>query len=163
MSSTGIPTTNDSTFSAQPPPSHHIHRDSEILPGARDSHTAAAPYDVETTNNDRTWKDANQQRYGAGTDTGAVMAGGQHSGNPGSSINDAHRPLDVQPAPEGGVSVGGQRDLPEGHAGFMDKVVGKTQKVAGKAMNKPQLHEKGELREAGGKDAALGQARAPHD
>ena len=35
--------------------------------------------------------------------------------------------------------------------------------VAGKIMRNPDLHEKGELREAGGKDAAIGQARAPHD
>lgn len=35
--------------------------------------------------------------------------------------------------------------------------------VAGKAMRNPELHEKGELREAGGKAAAHGDARAPHD
>lgn len=30
-------------------------------------------------------------------------------------------------------------------------------------MGKPELHEKGELREAGGKAAVLGEAKAPHD
>ena len=30
-------------------------------------------------------------------------------------------------------------------------------------MNKPELHEKGELRESGGKLAVTGEARAPHD
>lgn len=30
-------------------------------------------------------------------------------------------------------------------------------------MNKPELHEKGELREIGGKLAVTGEARAPHD
>lgn len=30
-------------------------------------------------------------------------------------------------------------------------------------MHKPELHEKGELREAGGKAAVNGDARAPHD
>ena len=30
-------------------------------------------------------------------------------------------------------------------------------------MHKPEMHEKGELREAGGKEAAAGRARAPHD
>ena len=30
----------------------------------------------------------------------------------------------------GGVAIGGDSDLPEGHAGFMDKLVGKTQKVS---------------------------------
>ena len=29
--------------------------------------------------------------------------------------------------------------------------------------NNPELHEKGELRESGGKAALMGQARAPHD
>ena len=33
----------------------------------------------------------------------------------------------------------------------------------GKVFDKEALHEKGELREAGGKAAAMGQARAPHD
>ena len=35
--------------------------------------------------------------------------------------------------------------------------------VAGKMTHNPELHEKGELREAGGKLAAQGRARAPHD
>jgi hypothetical protein len=30
-------------------------------------------------------------------------------------------------------------------------------------MNKPELHEKGELREAGGKLAVTGEARVPRD
>ena len=30
-------------------------------------------------------------------------------------------------------------------------------------MNKPELHEKGELRETGGKLAVTGETRAPHD
>ena len=30
-------------------------------------------------------------------------------------------------------------------------------------MKKPELHEKGELRESGGKLAVTGEARAPHD
>jgi hypothetical protein len=36
-------------------------------------------------------------------------------------------------------------------------------KVVGKVTHKPELHEKGELREAGGKAASMGDARAPHD
>ncbi|KAG0699601.1 hypothetical protein DFH29DRAFT_983462 [Suillus ampliporus] len=62
-----------------------------------------------------------------------------------------------------GVAVGGQPNLPEGHAGFGDKVIGKAQKVAGKYTKNEELHEKGELRETGGKAAALGNARAAHD
>ena len=35
--------------------------------------------------------------------------------------------------------------------------------VVGKMLHKPEMHEKGELRETGGRDAATGKARAPHD
>ena len=70
--------------------------------------------------------------------------------------------------------------MPEGHANIGDKIVGKTQKVGftvtggrlvhltprqviGKYTQNPDLHEKGELRETGGKAAAEGRARAAHD
>ncbi|KAG9310874.1 hypothetical protein JVU11DRAFT_8729 [Chiua virens] len=97
----------------------------------------------------------------------------------GKNAFNTERPLDVAPAPEGrsilittthlselvtgGVAVGGQPDLPEGHASMGDKIVGKAQKVIGKYTNNPELHEKGELRETGGKAAAEGRARAAHD
>jgi len=35
--------------------------------------------------------------------------------------------------------------------------------MAGKYAHNSEMHEKGELREAGGKDAVLGNARGPHD
>lgn len=35
--------------------------------------------------------------------------------------------------------------------------------VVGKMMNNPEMHERGELREAGGRPAVSGSARAPHD
>lgn len=35
--------------------------------------------------------------------------------------------------------------------------------VAGKITKNPEMHEKGELRESGGKGAVTGEARAPHD
>ncbi|KAG1796983.1 uncharacterized protein HD556DRAFT_1431181 [Suillus plorans] len=73
------------------------------------------------------------------------------------------RPLGAQPTPEGGVSIGGQPNLSEGHAGFGDKVIGKTQKVIGKYTKNEELHEKGELRETGGKAAVLENTRAAHD
>ncbi|KZT25087.1 hypothetical protein NEOLEDRAFT_1066027 [Neolentinus lepideus HHB14362 ss-1] len=85
----------------------------------------------------------------------------------GKSAFTEDRPLGTQPVSGGGVAVGGDEDLPMGKAGMTDKVVGKTQKasspVVGKYTHKPELHEKGELRESGGKAAAQGQARAPHD
>ncbi|KAH7882723.1 hypothetical protein F5I97DRAFT_1931333 [Phlebopus sp. FC_14] len=76
---------------------------------------------------------------------------------------NSERPLGVAPAPEGGVAIGGQANLPEGHAGLGDKIVGKTEKVIGKLSHKPDMHERGELRETGGKATAEGHARAAHD
>jgi hypothetical protein len=65
----------------------------------------------------------------------------------GNTAFTTERPLGVQPTPEGishsimaiksdsqilagGVAIGGQPNLPEGHAGFGDKVIGKTQKAS---------------------------------
>lgn len=82
----------NNTFSSQPPPSHHIHRDSEVLPGTQGAEYPPAPYDTETTTNPETWKSNNERQFGAGTDTGNVMAGGQHSTaatGTGSSLGDA--------------------------------------------------------------------------
>ncbi|KAI9568739.1 hypothetical protein HD554DRAFT_2172214 [Boletus coccyginus] len=76
---------------------------------------------------------------------------------------NSERPLAVSPVSEGGVAIGGQPGLSEGHASIGDKIVGKTQKVIGKYTHNPELHEKGELRETGGKAAAEGRARAAHD
>ncbi|KAI5887931.1 uncharacterized protein SCHCODRAFT_01216282 [Schizophyllum commune H4-8] len=95
------------------------------------------------------------------------MEGLQHQQRTGSAagrtVFTEERPLGVQPTSQGGVAVGGQEDKPMGHAKLTDKIVGKTEKVMGKMSKNPQMHEKGELREAGGKAAATGQARAPHD
>ena len=35
--------------------------------------------------------------------------------------------------------------------------------VIGKVTGNPEMHERGELRESGGKDATRGEGRAPHD
>ncbi|KZV87214.1 hypothetical protein EXIGLDRAFT_620909 [Exidia glandulosa HHB12029] len=79
------------------------------------------------------------------------------------AFNESERPLNVQPVREGGVALEGREGLPEGKATFVDKAVGKTQKVVGKMTKNWDMHERGELREAGGKAAAAGEARAPHD
>jgi hypothetical protein len=69
-----------------------------------------------------------------------------------------------------------------GKAGLVDKVIGKVEKVGslsaspfnivshgrirqviGKVTHNADMHEAGELRESGGKEAVTGQARAPHD
>jgi len=84
-------------------------------------------------------------------------------GQQGRNAFNSERPLDVRPAPEGGVAMGGQSSLPQGHATMADKIVGKMEKVIGKVMSDEEKHEKGELRETGGKAAAEGRARAAHD
>ncbi|KAI0705993.1 hypothetical protein C8T65DRAFT_809580 [Cerioporus squamosus] len=154
------------TFATQPPPTHHVHKSSDVLPGARGASQAAPNYSTDVTENPRVWQDAHERKYGAGSDTRAVVAGGQHdspNADTGSSAFEGERPLGVQPTEQGGVAIGGEANLPEGHAKMTDKIIGKTQKLTGKMTHNAEMHEKGELREAGGKMAAQGQARAPHD
>ncbi|KAJ7145762.1 hypothetical protein C8R44DRAFT_601014 [Mycena epipterygia] len=82
----------------------------------------------------------------------------------GRTAFSAERPLNTEPHPDGGVAIDGGHDaMPMGKASATDKLIGKAQKVVGKVAHKPELHEKGELRESGGKAAATGDARAPHD
>ena len=79
----------------------------------------------------------------------------------------------------GEVSIGGQSELPVGHAGLGDKLIGKAEQVrislcgvfirlicpqmVGKYTSNPERREKGKLREAGGKAAVEGRARAAYD
>ncbi|KZT65068.1 hypothetical protein DAEQUDRAFT_814502 [Daedalea quercina L-15889] len=156
------------SVNTQRPPEHHIHRDSEVLPGARGG-TDATNYSADVVDNDRVWQDNNQRQYGAGTDDHAIMGGAQHqsaapsSAASGHNAYNEHRPMNVQPTSAGGVAIEGRSDVPEGKAKLTDKLIGKTQKVAGKVTKNPEMHEKGELRKSGGKDAVTGEARAPHD
>ncbi|TFK81973.1 hypothetical protein K466DRAFT_557244 [Polyporus arcularius HHB13444] len=154
------------TFATQPPPTHHTHKSSDVLPGARGASQAAQNYSTDVTENPRVWQDEHERKYGAGSDTRAVVAGGQHDApNTGSSAFEGERPMgeDADYFLAGGVAIGGEANLPEGHAKMTDKIIGKTQKLTGKMTHNAEMHEKGELREAGGKLAAQGQARAPHD
>ena len=145
----------DNVYAQQPPPEHHQHTSSDILPGARGANEGAVNYSADVANDSRVWQTNNERRYGAGTDTGAVMAGGQHSTTDtdvpstwDSNASDSNRPMNVQPTSTGeidiccfsllltlmpcylgGVAVDGRGDLPEGHAKLTDKIIGKTQKV----------------------------------
>lgn len=91
----------------QPPPQHRTHASTDVLPGAKGG--ALAPdYSAEVTNDPEAWKSNNERRFGAGTDTGAVMAGGQHRGDTdeteGDHQHDAiheERPMNVQPTGAG--------------------------------------------------------------
>ncbi len=137
------------TFATQPPPTHHTHKSSDVLPGARGASQAAQNYSTDVTENPRVWQDEHERKYGAGSDTRAVVAGGQHDApNTRSPEFEGARPLGVQPTEQGayslpgvkteedadysiagGVAIGGEANLPEGHAKMTDKIVGKTQKV----------------------------------
>lgn len=101
----------DNVFATQPPPAHHTHNSSDVLPGARGG-DSAPNYSTDVTEDARVWETSNERRFGAGTDTTTVMAGGQHRGGDSalpsmqdnSFAHDAHheeRPLNVQPASAG--------------------------------------------------------------
>ena len=97
---------NDNTFAHQMRPYHHLHTQSEALPGVSGA-APAADYSTEVTNDSNVWKDTNERRFGADTDTNAVMAGGQHSttathtpGRKGGVFGEG-RPLGVQPTSQG--------------------------------------------------------------
>ncbi|KIY48583.1 hypothetical protein FISHEDRAFT_43141 [Fistulina hepatica ATCC 64428] len=144
------PTPVDTEFAQ--PPAHHLHDSAEVLPGARGAR-AAPNYAADTM----------QQAPSSAFSPQAQEDSSRYSQGQGQNAYNTERPMDVQPTSAGGVAVGGRSDLPEGHASLGDKIIGKTQKVAGKYTHNPEMHEKGELRESGGKDAARGLARAPHD
>ncbi|KAG1750415.1 uncharacterized protein EDB91DRAFT_1243992 [Suillus paluster] len=113
------------------PPQHQLHDSSEPLPGSG-SRAGTKTQDYSPANIERM---ESQEAHGNTEFT-------------------SDRPLGVKPTPEGRVAIGGQPNQPEGHAGFGDKVIGKTQKaglVIGKYTKNDELHEKGELRETRGK------------
>jgi len=148
---------NAQTLQSQQPPEHQHHESSDLLPGARENQ---ADYNSGVSNSTGTYEQGNISQ----DDPATMNQTGRHSPSAqGNTAFNTHRPLNVQPTSAGGVAIDGRADLPEGKADFGDKVIGKTQKVIGKYMNKPEMHERGELRESGGKAAAEGKARAPHD
>ncbi|KAH9980579.1 hypothetical protein BJV74DRAFT_856270 [Russula compacta] len=123
------------------PPQHQLHSPNEPLPGSR---TDLQPSEAQHLKKSPSHEEVTQR------------AQGQNAFN-------SERPLDVRPTQSGGVARGGQDDLPIGKANLLDKVIGKAEKVIGKATQNADVHEAGELREAGGKKAATGEARALHD
>eukprot|EP00914_Ancora_sagittata_P022598 GHVO01044861.1.p1 GENE.GHVO01044861.1~~GHVO01044861.1.p1 ORF type:complete len:177 (-),score=16.02 GHVO01044861.1:47-577(-) len=153
-------------------PSHTRHSENDVLPGAKKG-GHAVDYSVETMERTpSTWNERTEEQFareqpgimGADSAQSSEQLPERQSSSQGrNAFTETQRPMDVQPTAAGGVAVGGNSDLPEGKASMMDKLVGKTQKVIGKATHKPEMHEKGELRETGGKAAAQGEARAMHD
>ncbi|KAH9976836.1 armadillo-type protein [Lactifluus volemus] len=66
----------------------------------------------------------------------------------GKNAFNFEKPWIFKPTQAGGLTRGGQEDLPMGKARFLDKVIGKSEKVIGKATQNDDMQETGELREA---------------
>ncbi|KAL6302630.1 hypothetical protein BKA93DRAFT_857982, partial [Sparassis latifolia] len=171
------------------PPAHHVHRDSELLPRANGALPSAgystdrtngalpsAGYSTDRTNDSRTRAGSNERRYGADTNHGAVVRDEQQHGSVTSGALSTElgynaytegKPLGMQPTSQGPCSRSfarlGDDDFLQGKASSTDKFIEKTRKVAGKATHNAELHEKGELRQSGGKAAVTGEASAPHE
>ncbi|KAJ7041134.1 hypothetical protein C8F04DRAFT_170361 [Mycena alexandri] len=146
-------------------PEHHVHKSSEPLPGARGG-APAVDYTAEHMERlpSSVWQDADASqptREAAELTTAKPDLERSNSGS-GRTAFSGERPLNTEPHPEGGVAIdGGNEGMAMGKASAADKLIGKAQKVVGKLAHKPEMHEKGELRESGGKAAAAGAARAP--
>ncbi|KAF8494382.1 hypothetical protein F5888DRAFT_1616857 [Russula emetica] len=125
------------------PPRHRVHNSNDPLPVRHADRQQ--PAEVQQ----RSDRDPSQEEA-------APRAQGHNAFN-------SERPLDVQPNRTGGVARAGQGDLPMGKASIFDKAVGKMEKIIGKVTHNSDRHEAGELREAGGKKAVIGEASAPHD
>ncbi|KAF7331204.1 hypothetical protein MSAN_02439100 [Mycena sanguinolenta] len=166
-----IPNLPNNSMTTDAPPEHHVHKASEPLPGARGG-APAADYTAETMERlpSSVWQDADPSQPTRELDPSDLQSQTRpdlperSNSATGRTAFTGERPLNTQPHPEGGVAIdGGHEDMPMGKASATDKLIGKAQKIIGKVANKPEMHEKGELRESGGKAAAMGDARAPHD
>ncbi|KAM5537333.1 hypothetical protein V8D89_009063 [Ganoderma adspersum] len=142
------------------PPTHHLHKSSDVLPGTARTKAQGAGAGIRDGSDVRD-PESFEDRLAAPDQQDPTCEFGP--GPEGRNAWTEERPLGVQPTERGGVAVGGREDLPETHASAADKLVGKTQKVIGKVTGNPEVHEKGELRESGGKAAARGEGRALHD
>ncbi|KAF9463340.1 hypothetical protein BDZ94DRAFT_1259116, partial [Collybia nuda] len=171
----GAPMESYNIDSIPPRPEHHLHNTNELLPGTKGA-ASTIDYSADTMNHTpnsalggQSVTFGNHQPDSAASHPTSQTAVGSSKSSTGhtdsgrgNTAYNTERPLGVKPTSAGGVAIGGEANLPEGKAGATDKLMGKIQKVAGKYTHNMELHEKGELREAGGKAAATGQARAPH-
>ncbi|KAI6011423.1 hypothetical protein EDC04DRAFT_3094679 [Pisolithus marmoratus] len=151
-------------------PQHRLHDSSQPLPRRQGENYERAPEDMgagqQQQRGERSCEHhhgAQRTAYGSGIGAERRDEGDYQGAGTGRNAYTTERPLGVRPVPEGGVAVGGQPNLEASQASMTDRIVGKTEKVVGKATNNPTMHERGELREAGGTAAAEGRARAPHD
>ena len=122
----------------QPRPEHHLHRDSEPLPGSN-------PMTLSQEQSKDPGARENRPEVGTFTHictshtrrlTVCLGVTDVHQGTPDfqdpsfkQNAFNTERPLNVRPADQGGVAIDGRGDLPEGNANMTDKIVGKMQKV----------------------------------
>ncbi|KAJ7717553.1 hypothetical protein B0H16DRAFT_1610725 [Mycena metata] len=156
-----LPTTGTANLTTEARPEHHVHKSSEPLPGARGG-APAADYTAEHMERlpSSVWQDADASqptREAAELSTVKPELERTHSATGRTAIS-GDRPTNIEPHSEGGVAIdGGHEGAPAGKASASDKIIGKAQAVVGKLAHKPEMQEKGELRQAGDK------AGAPHN
>ncbi|KAJ7206065.1 hypothetical protein GGX14DRAFT_568521 [Mycena pura] len=147
----------NNTTSPEIRPEHHLHDASEPLPGARGGAPAA---DYSAGNMERlsssVWQDAD-----AGAPTRETTDAQGDSARPAmertNSASDRLRFVEAHDTTGlAGVDSGaglGDTAQPAHKATAADKLIGRAQQVAGKVAHKPELQEKGELRQMEGKAA----------
>ncbi|KAG5651536.1 hypothetical protein H0H81_008298 [Sphagnurus paluster] len=121
------PATNTATAPISSRPEHHLHNPDEPLPGAKGS-ARTTDYSADTIDHAPSSAFREDQPRNISGAAGAPLGHSTHS--QGRNAFSSERPLDVEPTSRGGVAVGGRADLPEGHAGLKDKLVGKTEKAS---------------------------------
>ncbi|KAJ7657852.1 hypothetical protein DFH06DRAFT_1197299 [Mycena polygramma] len=158
-----VPNLHNENLTTDAPPEHHVHKASEPLPGARGG-APTADYSASTMERlpSSVWQEADPAQPTRELDASAPQTRPElperSNSATGRTAFSAERPVNTEPH-GGGVAVdGAHEDMPTGKVSASDKLIGKAQQVVGKMAHKPALHEKGELREAGGKSAVTDDA-----
>ncbi|KAF7290570.1 hypothetical protein MIND_01297100 [Mycena indigotica] len=141
-----IPTNTTST-TGPARPEHHIHHDSEPLPGARGAAPAAdySPDNMERVASS-TWQqggDMKPSRELGDIASDERAAAHHHDSHTAGNVQFDEHPSGDHP----------DERHPTRKATAADKLIGKAQEVAGKVAKKPELQEKGVLRQTEGKSA----------
>ncbi|KAE9388489.1 hypothetical protein BT96DRAFT_927061 [Gymnopus androsaceus JB14] len=130
-------------------PTHHVHSSNDPLPGAKKG-VNAVDYSTETMERTpSTWNERTEEQFARDQPEwdSEIRLGSEQN-------QKQERHHEEQPNVVGGDLPGpgiASEESKSGKASMMDKVVGKTQKVIGKATHKPEMQEKGEVRATAGK------------
>lgn len=125
---------DDPNLSNMPSTREHYNDRSDDMSSTRERHNERlddmAPTSLEHHNDRSTDMGPTSLVHHGDSSANMAPTSSEHHGDRSANAFNEDRPMDVQPAPGGGVSIGGNDDLPMGKAGFGDKVIGKTQKVS---------------------------------